>query len=207
MVNGLIGVKRGMTQLFDEQYRLVPVTVLEVGPCKVLQVKTTEKDGYEAVQLGFKDAPKLASKKHIGERFKKLGLTPLRNLKEFNLETEGAFPELSAEITCEMFADVKRVNVRSKSKGCGFQGVIKRHGFHGGRKSHGSHFHRIPGSIGMCAYPAEVLKGTKLPGHMGDTYVTVKHLDVVRVDTDRNLVFVRGAVPGSKNALVYIYKA
>ena len=207
MVKGLIGVKRGMTQLFDDDYRLVPVTVLEVGPCNVFQVKTTEKDGYEAVQLGFKDAPKLASKKHVAERFKKLGLTPMRNLKEFQLEEEGVFPELSAEITCEMFAEVKQVNVRGKTKGRGFQGVIKRHGFHGGRATHGSHFHRAPGSIGMCAWPGEVPKGTKLPGQMGDKFMTVKGLDVVRVDPDRNLVFVKGAIPGAKSGLVYIYKA
>lgn len=207
MVNGLIGVKRGMTQLFDENDNLVPVTVLEVGPCKVLQVKTIEKDGYEAVQLGFGENSKLASKKSVAERFKKLGLTPLRNLKEFDLEKQGEFPELSAEITVEMLAEVKRVNVKSKSKGRGFQGVIKRHGFHGGRKTHGSHFHRAPGSIGMCAWPGEVPKGKKMPGRMGGEYKTVKNLEVVRVDADRNLVFVKGSVPGAKSDLIYVYKA
>ena len=207
MVKGLIGVKRGMTQLFDEKNRYVPVTVLEVGPCRVLHIKTVEKDGYEAVQLGYGENNRKKVRQDVAARFKKLGLTPLRHLKEFRLDKSGDFPELAQEITCQEFEGIAKVDVRGKTKGRGFQGVMRRHGFHGGRSTHGSHFHRAPGSVGACAYPAEVPKGRKMPGQMGNTNHTIRNLEVVRVDADRNLVFVRGAVPGPKNGLVYIYKA
>ena len=207
MVRGLIGVKRGMTQLFDEKNRYVPVTVLEVGPCRVLHIKTVEKDGYEAVQLGFGENNRKKVRQDVAARFKKLGLTPLRHLKEFRLDKSGDFPELSQELTCTEFEGIEKVNIQGKTKGRGFQGVMRRHGFHGGRSTHGSHFHRAPGSVGACAYPAEVPKGRKMPGQMGNTKMTIRNLELVRVDADRNLLFVRGAVPGPKNGLVYIYKA
>jgi len=207
MVKGLIGVKRGMTQVFDDQNRCVPVTVIELGPCRVLHIRTVEKDGYEAVQLGFGEIARKRIRKDVAVRFKKLGLTPLRHLKEFDIEKSGSFPELAQELTCQEFDGVGTVVVRGTTKGKGFQGVMKRHGFHGGRRTHGSCFHRAPGSIGMNAHPAEVKPGRQMPGQMGNVKRTVRNLQVVRVDGDRNLLYVRGAVPGPKNGLVYVYKA
>ena len=148
MVRGLIGVKRGMTQLFDENNRYVPVTVVEVGPCRVLHIKTMEKDGYESVQLGYGPMKRKKIRQDVAARFKKLGLTPMRHLKEFKLDKAGDFPELSQELTCKEFEGLSRVRISGKTKGRGFQGVMRRHGFHGGRKSHGSHFHRAPGAVG-----------------------------------------------------------
>ena len=206
MVKGLIGIKRGMTQLFDDQNRSVPVTVLEVGPCRVLQVKTQEKDGYEAVQLGFGENDRKKQRRDVAGRFKKLGIAPLRHLKEFKLDSSGSYPELTQEVTCEVFEGARKVKIQGTSKGKGFQGVFKRYGFHGGRRTHGSMFHRAPGSIGACAYPAEVPKGRKMPGHLGAVNVTTRNLELVRIDKDRNLVFVKGSVPGPRNGLVYVYK-
>jgi len=206
MVDGLIGVKRGMTQLFDGQNMFVPVTVLEVGPCRVLHIKTKEKDGYEGVQIGFSEITRKRIRRDVAERFKKLDLVPLKHLKEFKPVKSGEFPELTSELTVEVFDGVKTVDIQGHCKGRGFQGVMRRYSFGGGPGGHGSHFHRAPGSIGACAYPAETPKGRKMPGRMAARNVTTKHLTVVRVDVERNLLFVRGAVPGPKNGLVYVYK-
>lgn len=206
MVKGLIGIKRGMTQLFVENNRSVPVTVIEVGPCRVLHVKTPEKDGYEAVQLGFGENNRKNLRRDVAARFKKLGLAPMRHLKEFPIDEAGSYPELKQELTCKEFEGEGRVKVQGTSKGKGFQGVFRRHGFHGGRRTHGSMFHRAPGSIGCNSWPSEVPKGRKMPGHQGAETVTTRNLEVVRVDADRNLVFVKGSVPGPRNGLVYVYK-
>ncbi len=207
MVKGMIGIKRGMTTLFDEETKMaVPVTVVEVGPCWVVQNKTPEQDGYRAVQLGFLPITKKKIRMDVRKRFEKLGIQPLKVLREFPVEGD-ELPEVGSKVTVSIFKDVKKVNVVGISKGKGFQGVMRRHGAHGGGAAHGSKFHRAPGSIGNCAYPAEVRKGAPLPGRTGGRRVTVKGLQVVRVDEERNLLFVKGAVPGHRKGFVYLYKA
>lgn len=206
MVQGLIGRKLGMTQVFDEAGRAVPVTVLEAGPCVVVQRKTRERDGYEAAQLGFVEgkAPRKVTRPRAGH-FEKAGVPPTRVLREVPLvDGEDASP--GDTITCSIFEPGARVEIVGRSKGRGFQGVVKRHGFGGGRATHGSMFHRAPGSIGQSAYPSKVLRGMRGPGHMGDRRVTVKGLTVVQVDAERNLVLIRGAVPGARGSLVVIRK-
>ena len=179
MINAIYGKKIGMTQLFDENDRVVPVTVIVAEPNKVCQVKTAATDGYEAVQLGFG-----AVKQYKSGEYKVGDLQ-----------------------TVEAFADVKKVDVTGTSKGKGFQGVIKRYGFGGGPGGHGAHFHRAPGSIGQCATPSRVFKGVRLPGHMGCDTVTVKNLEVVRIDAEQNLILVKGSVPGGKNGIVRVRMA
>ncbi len=204
MVNGLIGRKIGMTQLFSEDGRAVPVTVLRAGPCVVVQRKTRERDGYEAVQLGFvEDRPDRRATKPMRGHFEKAGVPPTRVLREVELG-EGQDMQPGETVTCEIFAPGERVDVIGTSKGRGFQGVMKRHGFGGGRATHGSMFHRAPGSIGASAYPARVFAGMRMAGHMGARRVTVKGLEVVQVDPERNLLLVRGAVPGARGSLVVI---
>lgn len=206
MINGLIGRKLGMTQLFDEETgTATPVTVLEVGPCPVIQVKTTENDGYEAVQVGFGTRKKKNTTRPQLVRFEKLNLDPPRILKEFRPVEAGKLPQPAETINVSIFEGVSLVDVVGVSKGKGFQGVQKRHGFAGGPGSHGSTFHRRPGSLGMRMTPGEVNKGKKLPGHMGDRRITVKGLQVQRVDTERNLLFLKGSVPGPRSGVVYIY--
>jgi large subunit ribosomal protein L3 len=207
MVEGMIGRKLGMTQVFLEDGTLVGVTVLEAGPCVVVQRKTADRDGYEAVQLGLVDprASKRANKPARGHH-EKAGVPPTRLLREFRLEP-GADLKAGERVLVDLFQGVRKVDVIGTSKGKGFQGVMRRHNFSGGASSHGSMFHRAPGSIGASAFPSRVFPGMKGPGHMGDVRVTVKNLKVVRVDVERNLLLVRGAVPGPVGAKVLIRKS
>lgn len=206
MINAIFGKKVGMTQLFDESDRLMAVTVIKAEPNTVCQVKTAETDGYNAVQLGFGDIKPQKVNKPMGGHFAKQGVEPRRYLREVRVEN-GADHDLGEQMTVAAFAEVKNVDVTGTSKGKGFAGVMKRHGFAGGPGGHGSHFHRAPGSIGMCATPSRVFKGVRLPGHMGCDTVTVKNLEVVRVDEELNLILVKGAVPGGKNGIVRVRMA
>ena len=206
MVNTILGRKLGMTQVWGEDDNIIPVTVIQAGPCVVSQVKTTETDGYEAVQIGFGDIKEKKVNKPMKGHFAKAGVAPMRYLREVRVE-DASEHSVGETVTVEAFADVEKVDVTGVSKGKGFAGVIKRHGFGGGPGAHGHHFHRAPGSVGMCAYPSRVFKGMRLPGHMGCDRVTVKNLSVVRVDAESNLMLVKGAVPGGKGALVQIRMA
>jgi len=199
---GLIGKKLGMTQVFNEQGHAIPVTVVEAGPCTVVQVKTPERDGYRAVQLGFDPVGEKRTNKPMAGHFKACGTTTFRTLREFRFE-EGEY-EPGQDIKADIFEPGARVFVTGITKGRGFQGVVKRHGFHGGPETHGAKTHDEPGSIGMSAYPGRVVKGKKLPGHMGNVRRTIRGLRVVGVDVERNLVWIRGALPGAPNGLVII---
>ena len=206
MEKAIIGRKIGMSQIFDEAGKVIPVTVIEAGPCVVVQKKTEEKDGYNAVQLGFQDvAERKLSKPEQGHLKQAEG--PMKKvLKEFKLN-KSAEMNVGDEIKADTFAKGDHIDVTGISKGKGFQGRIKRWGQRRGPMTHGSHFQRHPGSIGQCAYPARVLKGVKMAGHMGNERVTVKNLSVVRIDAEQNLILVKGAVPGAKNGLVAIRMA
>jgi len=203
MNKGIIGKKLGMTQIFLDDGTRVPVSVVEAGPCVVLQKKTTEVDGYTSLQVGFE--PVNASKAKSAERGHciKAGKGVFRHLREMNLNQ---YNELNVgdELTVSQFIPGDLIDVTGISIGKGFQGVIKRHNFKGGRASHGSRFHRAPGSIGCSATPSRVFKNKKMPGQMGNERVTVQRLQVVRVDVDQNLILIKGAVPGSKNNVVVI---
>ncbi len=207
---GLVGRKLGMTQIPTKDGTMTPVTVIEAGPCYVLQGKTLEKDGYNAVKVGFGEVKgKKLNKPLLGEAKKVFGekdIYPLRVIKEFRLnETPQYNP--GDVLTVELFNEGEKVDVQGISIGKGYQGVMKRWGFSGGPKSHGSKFHRHPGSIGQHSEPSKVWKGKKMAGHAGSKKVTVKNLKIVAVDKDKNLVFLKGAVPGSKGSIVYITKA
>ena len=205
-VKGIIGKKVGMTQVYAEDGRAIPVTVLEAGPCVVVQRKSKDKDGYSAVQLGLveKRAPKSVTKPMKGH-FEKASLPPCRVLREFRVE-DGAEMKVGDKVSVDLFAPGDSVNVIGVSKGKGFQGVVKRLHFRGGAATHGSMFHRAPGSIGASAFPSRVLKGMRAAGHMGQDRVTVKNLQVVRVDSANNILVVRGSVPGSGGSYVVIRK-
>ena len=204
-MSAIIGRKLGMTQIFDENGTVVPVTVIEAGPCPVVQVRTPEKDGYSAVQLGFgaqKDSR--ATRAEKGHAVKAGLEAAPRVLKEFQFADA---PEVGATVTVEGFERGGKVKVTGVTKGRGFQGVVKRYGFGGGRASHGAtRVHRGPGSIGAGTNPSRVIKGKKMAGHMGDVQQTVRNLLVAKVDAERNLLYVRGAVPGPVNGVVYIQK-
>lgn len=206
MINAIYGKKIGMTQLFDEDGKVIPVTVIEAAPNKVCQVKTTATDGYEAVQLGFGTIKEQKVNKPMAGHFAKQGVEPVRYLREIRV-ADGAEHTVGEEVTVANFAEVKKVDVTGTSKGKGFAGVMRRYGFGGGPGGHGAHFHRAPGSVGQCAYPSRVFKGVRLPGHMGCDTVTTKNLEVVRVDEDMNLIMLKGAVPGGKNGVVRIRMA
>ena len=206
MINAIYGKKIGMTQLFDEDGKVIPVTVIEAAPNKVCQVKTTATDGYEAVQLGFGTIKEQKVNKPMAGHFAKQGVEPARYLREVRV-ADGAEHTVGEEVTVANFAEVKKVDVTGTSKGKGFAGVMRRYGFGGGPGGHGAHFHRAPGSVGQCAYPSRVFKGVRLPGHMGCDTVTTKNLEVVRVDEDMNLIMLKGAVPGGKNGVVRIRMA
>ena len=206
MINAIYGKKIGMTQLFDEDGKVIPVTVIEAAPNKVCQVKTTATDGYEAVQLGFGTIKEQKVNKPMAGHFAKQGVEPVRYLREVRVAV-GAEHTVGEEVTVANFAEVKKVDVTGTSKGKGFAGVMRRYGFGGGPGGHGAHFHRAPGSVGQCAYPSRVFKGVRLPGHMGCDTVTTKNLEVVRVDEDMNLIMLKGAVPGGKNGVVRIRMA
>ena len=206
MINAIFGKKIGMTQIFAEDDTVVPVTVIQAEPNKVCQVKTTETDGYEAVQMGFGYIKPRRVNKPMQGHFDKQGAEPKRYLREVRVENAGEY-KVGDELTVAAFADVKKVDVTGTSKGKGFAGVMKRYGFAGGPGGHGAHFHRAPGSIGQCATPSRVFKGVRLPGHMGCDTVTTKNLKVVRVDAEQNLILVKGSVPGGKNAIVRVRMA
>ncbi|MFZ5907713.1 MAG: 50S ribosomal protein L3 [Nitrospirota bacterium] len=199
---GILGKKLGMTQIYGEDGRAYPVTVIEAGPCCVVQVKTLEKDGYEAVKLGFIEGREKQISKPEAGVFKKAGLRLYRILREFR--TGGL--AVGDFVTVERFAKGDKVDVSGVSKGKGFQGVMKRHNFSGGPGSHGSMFNRAPGSIGASSYPSRVWKNQKLPGHMGSERVTVKNIEIVDVKAEQNLLLVMGAVPGANGTIVEIKK-
>ena len=205
MTKGLIGKKLGMTQIFSDEGVAVPVTVIEVEPSVIIQKKTKETDGYDALQLGYGRIKQKNVTKPLQGHFKKADKGLFRVLREFPLELEGAEP--GQELTAEVFEPGDYVDIVGTSKGKGFAGVMKRHGFGGGRATHGSMFHRAPGSIGASADPSRVFKGTRLPGHMGDERKTVQNLLVWAVRPEMNVILVRGAVPGSKNGFVMIKQA
>jgi len=207
MVEGLIGKKIGMTQTFDEKGNVSPVTVIKAGPCTVIQKKTREKDGYSALQLGLieEKGRKKATKPLIGH-YNKSGIPPVKILREFRFEEQKEVKE-GDQFFVDIFQVGEQVHVVGTSKGKGFAGVMKRWGFHGGKASHGSMFHREPGSIGASAFPSRVIKGKKLPGHMGNRRVTVRNLKVIQADKENNLLVVKGAVPGARGGYLFIKKA
>lgn len=207
MVRGILGKKVGMTQIFDEEGRVIPVTVIEAGPCVVVQRKSVEVDGYESVQIGLvESSPKRNAPKPIQGHFAKAGVPPTRYLAEVPVDA-GAEINLGDAVLADIFQPADRVNVISKSKGRGFQGAMKRHGFGGGRATHGSGWHRRTGSIGQSAYPSRVFPGVGGPGQMGNKRVTVRNVQIVKVDADRNLLFLKGGVPGARNSYIQIVKA
>ena len=203
MINAIYGKKIGMTQLFNEKDEVMAVTVIQAEPNMVCQVKTAETDGYEAVQLAFGDIKEKHVNSPMRGHYDKYGVPYRRHLREVRVENASEYKP-GDEQTVAAFAEVAKVDVTGTSKGKGYAGVIKRHGFGGGPGGHGAHFHRAPGSIGQCATPSRVLKGVRLPGHMGCDKVTVKNLEVVRVDEDLNLILVKGAVPGAKDGVVRV---
>ena len=205
-MSALLGKKIGMTNVFSSDGKLVPVTVLQVGPCVVTQVKTEETDGYTALQLGFDEKPVERLTKPVAGHLKKSGDKGFRVLREFRTE-DVADVEAGATLGVDLFAVGEKVTVTGVSKGRGFQGTIKRHGFSRGPETHGNRNHRKPGSIGNSAWPAKVIKGKKMPGHMGADKVTVKNLTIVDIKHDDNLILVKGAVPGFKTGVVEVRKA
>jgi large subunit ribosomal protein L3 len=209
MVDGLIGIKVGMTQVFDENGTVVPVTVIKAGPCVVVQKKSKETDGYESVQLGLVEflRPSRVNKPKSGH-FKKAGVPPCRLLREFRFKDGDQMPNVGEQIlVTQVFKATDKVDISGTSKGRGFAGLIKRHHFGGGAASHGSMFHRAPGSIGASAFPSRVLPGMRAAGHMGDELVTVQNLRVVRVQEQDNVLLVEGAIPGRNGGYVVIKKA
>ncbi len=206
-MEGILGQKLGMTQIYAEDGTVVPVTVIKAGPCLVVQKKTIAIDGYDAVQIGLvEDRPPKKVNQPLGGHFKKVGVPPVRRLAELPL-SDGEEINPGDEIKASIFAEKDFVDVVGTSKGKGYQGVVKRHGFAGGRASHGSMFHRAPGSIGSSAYPSRVFPGMRAGGRMGGERVTVKNLQIVKIDAERNLIYVRGAVPGPKSGYLTIQRA
>ena len=203
MKKAILAKKIGMTQIFDATGNLIPVTVLEAGPCTVVQKKTVDNDGYEAIQVGFVDAKeKQLIKPELGH-FKKAGVAAKKFLKEFRLEDITAY-EVGAEIKADVFAAGERVDVVGTSKGKGYQGAIKKYGQSRGPMGHGSKSHRVAGSMGAATSPGRVMKGKGLPSHMGCIQVTVQNLEVARIDADKNLILIKGAVPGPKGTIITI---
>jgi large subunit ribosomal protein L3 len=201
-IEGIIGKKVGMTQVFAEDGVLIPVTVIQAGPCLVVQKKTSEKDGYDAVQIGLVE--KVSNRRITSAQrghFEKAGIQPVRTLAEVDYNGEA---NVGDRVQVDIFKPGDAIDVVGQSKGKGFQGVVKRHHFKGGRATHGSMFHRAPGSIGASAFPSRVMKGMRMGGRMGGDQVTVKNLRVAKVDAENNLLYIRGAVPGGKNGLVFV---
>ena len=203
MKKGILATKVGMTQIFNEDGVLTPVTVLLAGPCVVTQVKTAENDGYNAVQVGFVDKRAKLVSKPLKGHFDKAGVSYKRYVREFKFENASEY-SVKDEIKADIFAAGDKIDVTAISKGKGFQGAIRRHGQHRGPMAHGSKFHRHAGSNGACSDPSKVFKGKKMPGQMGHKKITIQNLEVVRVDADKNLLLVKGAVPGPKKALVTV---
>lgn len=202
---GLIGRKVGMTQIFDEKGDVIPVTVIEAGPCTVTEVRTKERDGYSAIQLGFGTNKESRYRRPVLGQFKKRNLPPSRHLGEFRVTDAGGL-EVGASVNVSIFEKGQHVDVRGVTKGRGFAGVVKRHKFVSGHASHGPTFGKQPGSIGASAYPSRVIKGKRLPGRMGGVNLTIKNLVVAGVDAEQNVLLVRGAIPGPPNGLVYVLK-
>ncbi len=206
-MSGIIGKKLGMTSIFGNDGEVIPVTVIEAGPCTVVNIRTTEKDGYQALQLGFGSVREKKVNKPLAGQFKKSNASPMRVLREFKNFNVNEF-KIGDEIKCSIFNEGDIIKVSGKSKGKGFQGVVRRHGFGGiGMTTHGqSDRVRAPGSIGASSYPSRVFKGQRMAGRMGYDNVTVRGLKIVKVDTERNLVFIKGAVPGAINSIVELIK-
>jgi large subunit ribosomal protein L3 len=205
-MEGILGRKVGMTQIYVEDGTAIPVTVIKAGPCLVVQRKTKDTDGYEAVQVGLVEDKPAKVNQPLGGHFKKAGVAPVREVQEFRL-ADGEDVNPGDEVRASIFEEKQWVDIVGTSKGKGFQGVMKRHNFAGGRSSHGSMFHRAPGSIGSSAYPSRVFKGMRGTGRMGGERVTVKNLQIVKIDADQNLIYVRGAVPGPKTGYLAIRRA
>ena len=207
MVDGILGKKVGMTQLLSDDGTVVPITVVQAGPCVVVQRKTVEKDGYDAAQLGFVEFVKdKRVDKPMAGHFKKADVAPARFVREVGVSGEDDV-KAGDRVQADIFQADERVNVIGTSKGRGFAGVIKRHHFSGGRATHGSMFHRAPGSIGQSAYPSRVFKGVRMPGRMGTSRVTSRGLRIAQVDEEKNLLFLKGAVPGPNGGYIIIRKA
>ncbi len=203
MNKAIIGKKIGMTQIFDEKGRVIPVTAIEAGPCVVAQVKNVETDGYEAIQLGFGEVKESKVNRPIKGHFAKSKLTPKKHLREFRVDSvEGV--KVGDELKADTFVAGDKVDIQGISKGKGFQGVIKRHGQSRGPMGHGSMYHRRPGSMGPTSTPGRVFKGKKLPGHMGRNTITIQNLEVVKVDLDKNVILVKGSVPGANGSILKI---
>jgi large subunit ribosomal protein L3 len=202
---GILGRKIGMTRVYNEHGRSIPVTVIEAGPCTILQKKTVEKEGYNAIQIGFLKKKQTRMNKPEAGHFKRSGGKGFYHVREFRVNDPEAY-DLGQEITLnEVLKIGDKIDISGRVKGRGFQGVMKRHGFAGGKASHGSGFHRAPGSIGCSAYPGRVIKGKKLPGQMGNNLITQKNLTIVDIRDEENVLLVEGAVPGAKNGLLSIY--
>ena len=202
-MKALIGRKVGLTQIFNEEGHVIPVTAIEVGPCVITQIKTVEQDGYTAVQLGFGDVKENKLTKPVKGKFDKANVTPKKHLKEFRVDSVDGM-NVGDELNADTFVVGDKVDVQGTSKGKGFQGVIKRWGQHRGPMGHGSMYHRRPGSMGPTSTPGRVFPGKHLPGHMGDVTVTVQNLEVVKVDLDKNVILVKGSVPGAKGAILRV---
>ncbi len=205
-MSGILGKKIDMTQVFGEDGQIIPVTVIAGGPCSVLQIKTRESDGYDAIQLGFEDIKELKLSKPLRGKFKKSKVAPKKFIKEIYVPEPKTY-HLGQNIDVAIFAPGDFVDIVGISKGRGFQGGVKRWGWSGGPKSHGSMSHRAPGSIGASAFPSRVFKGHHLPGHMGNQRITVQNLEVIKVDKENNLLVVKGSVPGHKNSYLLIKKS
>lgn len=203
---GLLGKKLGMTQLFDEKGAVIPVTVIEAGPCPVIEKRTAGDHGYDAVQIGYDPKPERKIKRPEAGHFKKAGLKPMRFIREIRGE-DTAELEVGSTLSVEMFEEGERVSVTGTSKGRGFSGTTKRHGTHPGPKTHGSMYHKRPGSMGGSSDPSRVFKGKKLPGQYGAARITMKNLKVVKTDSARNLLIIKGSIPGADGQYVIIRKA
>ena len=201
MNKGLIGKKVGMTQIFDEQGKVIPVTVIEAGPCVIAQIKTVDTDGYNAIQLGFGEVKEHKVNKPVRGHYAKSKITPKKHLREFKLDSVENM-NVGDELKVDTFVAGDKLDIQGTSKGKGFQGVIKRHGQSRGPMGHGSMYHRRPGSMGPTSTPGRVFKGKRLPGHMGRETITIQNLEVVRVDLDKNAILVKGSVPGAKGAIL-----
>ena len=203
MKKAIIGRKVGMTQIFDEKGNVIPVTVIEAGPCSIVQIKSEETDGYNAVQLGFGNVKENKINKPEKGHFTKVKVTPTKHLREFRMD-DVSDVKVGDEIKADVFTEGDSVDIQGTTKGKGFQGVIKRHGQHRGPMGHGSMYHRRPGSMGSTSTPGRVHKGKKLPGHMGVDTITIQNLEVVNVDLDKNVLLVKGSVPGANGAILKI---
>lgn len=203
MKKAILGTKLGMSQIFTAEGIVIPVTIIQAGPCPVVQIKTAEKEGYSAIQVGFGNKKEKNVNKPVKGHFKKSKIIPTRYLREFRTEDGDKF-EIGQQIKCDIFNEGDKVDVTGMTKGRGFTGTIQRWNMHRGPMAHGSGYHRGVGALSACASPARVFKNRKMPGHYGDEQVTIKNLEVARVDKERNLLFVKGGVPGAKNKLVTI---